>query len=105
MRMPFLISHHRPEVLRWRRIEQKDLALVLKDLIQRARDVSFSPEEIETMVAAYDVARKKLHDRGQPELVNEIIAKRIIALGKTKALDSKEMAARVLASFGLPRED
>jgi hypothetical protein len=45
-----------------------------------------------------------MHDRGQPQLVNEVIAKRIIELGKTKALDSKEMAERVLASFGLPDE-
>jgi hypothetical protein len=79
--------------------------LVLKDLIHRTRGVSFSPEEIETMVAAYDVVRKKLHDRGQPEMVNELIAKRIIELGKTKALDSKEMAKTVLSSFGLPHED
>jgi hypothetical protein len=79
--------------------------VVLRDLIQRTRGVSFSPEEIATMAVAYDVAKKKLHDRGQPQVVNEIIAKRIIDLGKTKALDSKEMAERVLASFGLPRED
>jgi hypothetical protein len=77
---------------------------VLRDLLQRSRGVSFSPEEIETMAAAYEVVRKKMHDRGQPPLVYELIAKKIIELGKIKALDSKEMAERVLASFGLPEE-
>jgi hypothetical protein len=76
----------------------------LKDLILKTRGVSFSPEEIETMAAAYSAVTENLHDRGQPELVNEIIAKRIIELGKSKALDSKEMADRVLASFGFPRQ-
>ena len=56
------------------------------------------------MVIAYEIAKEKLHDRGQPPLVNEIIAKRIIDLGKTKALNSKELVERVLASLGLPRE-
>ena len=64
--------------------------------------VSFSPEEISAMTAAYEVVRKRLHDRGQPELVNEIIAKRIVDIAKTKALNAAEMADRVLKSFGLP---
>ena len=64
--------------------------------------VSFSPEEITAMTAAYDAVRRKLHDRGQPELVNEIIARRIVDVAKTKALNATEMADRVLKSFGLP---
>ena len=66
--------------------------------------VSFSPEEIGAMTTAYEAVRKKLHDRGQPELVNEIIAKRIVEVGKTKALNATEMASRVLKSFGLPED-
>ena len=30
------------------------------------------------MANAYELTKKKLHDRGQPECVNEIIAKRIM---------------------------
>jgi len=56
------------------------------------------------MAHAYELIKKKLHDRGQPECVNEIIARRIIDLGKTKALNSTEIVERVLASFGLRRE-
>jgi hypothetical protein len=66
--------------------------------------VSFSPEEIRAMTEAYEAVRKKLHDRGQPDLVNEIIAKRIIEVAKTKALNAAEMAKRVVKSFGLPED-
>jgi hypothetical protein len=66
--------------------------------------VSFSPEEVRSMTLAYEAVRRKLHDRGQPELVNEIIAKRIVDVGRTKALNAAEMANRVLKSFGLPED-
>jgi len=66
--------------------------------------VSFSPEEVRAMTTAYEAVRKKLHDRGQPELVNEIIAKRVVEVGKTKALNAAEMTSRVLKSFGLPED-
>jgi hypothetical protein len=61
----------------------------------------FSPDEVTAMAQAYDTVRKKLHDRGQPALVNEIIAKRIIELAKLRALNAQELADRALASFGL----
>jgi hypothetical protein len=61
----------------------------------------FSPEEVQAMAEAYESVRQKLHDRGQPAIVNEIIAKRIIELAKLKTLDARELADRALASFGL----
>jgi hypothetical protein len=62
---------------------------------------SFSPEDISTMVEAYEAVRKRLHDRGQPELVNDLIAKRILELAKLHTLNADELALSVLASFGL----
>jgi hypothetical protein len=67
------------------------------------RGASFSPEEVRVMAHAYEAVSVKLHDRGQPPVVKELIAKRVIELGKLKALDSRELADRVLASFGLPK--
>ena len=61
----------------------------------------FSPDEVAAMAQAYDTVRKKLHDRGQPAIVNEIIAKKIIELARLKALNAQELADRALASFGL----
>ena len=55
------------------------------------------------MANAYELTQKQLHDRGQPECVNEIIAKRIIHRGKTKHRLQRDVE-RVLALFGLPRE-
>ena len=65
--------------------------------------MTFSPEDIAIMTDAYDVVRRELDDRGQPEIVNEVLAKRIIALGGTKALNAEEMATRALTSFGFVR--
>jgi hypothetical protein len=67
---------------------------------QLAASGSFSPEEISTMVAAYEAVRERLRNQGPSELVNEQIAKRILALAKLKALNAEEIASRVLASFG-----
>ena len=55
------------------------------------------------MAAAFEVVKKKLHDSGQPEVVNEVIAQRIIDLGKTRALKSNEIAEQVIRSFGFPQ--
>jgi len=37
-----------------------------KSLVDETRGVTFSPEEIATMANAYELAKRKLHDRGQP---------------------------------------
>src|SRR5215467_15129996 len=39
----------------------------------------FDPQVIAVMSEAFDAACKELHDTGQPEIVREVIAKRIIA--------------------------
>jgi hypothetical protein len=65
---------------------------------------TFSPEEVAAMGRAYESVRQKLHDRGQPAIVNEIIARRIVELAKLKALNAQELADRALASFGLSTE-
>ena len=41
---------------------------------------AFDPESIQVLSAAYDRAMRELHDNGQPVLVQEIVAKRIIQL-------------------------
>ena len=42
-------------------------------------DQTFDADATAALIAAYGKAIKELHDRGQPELVCEVIAKRIIA--------------------------
>jgi hypothetical protein len=46
----------------------------------------FSAEQVTAMAQAYEAVRQKLHDRGQPAIVNEVVAQRIIELAKREAL-------------------
>ena len=64
----------------------------------------FSAEQVTAMGQAYEAVRQKLHDRGQPAVVNEVIAQRIIELAKRETLTAQELAGRALASFGLKGE-
>lgn len=64
---------------------------------------SFGPELTKIMGDAYDLARKELHDRGQPLIVQEIIASRIIALARTGARDPVQICNEALLALGLSR--
>jgi hypothetical protein len=41
------------------------------------------------------------HDRGQPDIVKDIIAKRIIEIGKTGERDAKRICERAMLDLGL----
>lgn len=65
-------------------------------------DNAFDPETTALLSAAYDKAIAALHDRGQPEIVREIIAKRIIALASKGERDPERLCAAALTAIGLP---
>ncbi|HYK12831.1 MAG TPA: hypothetical protein VEW70_02480 [Burkholderiales bacterium] len=69
------------------------------------KDGSFDPGTIHAMSAAFDRARKLLHDRGQPGVVLEIIATRIIAIAAAGERDPDQMCQQALATFGIDRID
>jgi hypothetical protein len=50
---------------------------------------------------AFHWACRRLHDRGQPQLVREVIAERVIALAKNGERNADRLCASALASFGL----
>jgi hypothetical protein len=60
----------------------------------------FDPSEIALLNESYEKARKSLHDKGQPAIVNEIIAERIIALARGGELDPNELCAGALSALG-----
>jgi len=64
---------------------------------------SFEPELTKIMGDAYDLARKELHDRGQPVIVQEILASRIIALARTGERDPAQICNQALSALGLSR--
>ena len=49
---------------------------------------------------AFDAARRELHDKGQPDVVYEIIAGRIIEAAKKGERDVAKLAAVGLAALG-----
>jgi hypothetical protein len=49
--------------------------------------MEFEPEAIAAMSEAYEASLKELRDTGQPKLVLEIIAERIIAAARTGERD------------------
>ena len=64
---------------------------------------SFDPEIVHVMGEAYDAARKALHDRGQPAVVQEILARRIIEIAKNGERDPTQLCERALIAFGIDR--
>jgi hypothetical protein len=56
-------------------------------------------ETIAAMTEAFDAACKLLDDTGQPELVLEVIAERIIAAARTGELDPLRLRKAALAGL------
>ena len=59
----------------------------------------------EAMGLAFGTACKELHDRGQPQIVYEIIARRIIEAAKNGERNPTELVRAGLAALGIsPRQ-
>ena len=70
-------------------------------IIPFLRDSAFDPETTRAMGAAYDKARQLLHDKGQPYLVQEVIARRIIEIAKTGERDPDKISLQILKALGI----
>ena len=64
----------------------------------------FDDEATRLIGEAFDAACEGLHDTGQPALVREIIAKRIIEEAKKGERDPARSCAAGLAALGYDRE-
>jgi hypothetical protein len=64
------------------------------------QNTGFDPETIEIMARAYEKARKSLHDKGQPSVVQEVIAGRIIAAASTGERDPDRLCRGALSALG-----
>jgi hypothetical protein len=64
--------------------------------------VLFDPAQVEVMSAAYDEAIKALHDTGQPDIVQKVLAKRIVAIGKTGEHNPHKICELALGAFSIP---
>ena len=66
------------------------------------QDTSFDPETAHIMDQAFECAFRTLRDFGQPVLVKDIIAKRIMDIARTGERDPNRLCNRALQAFGLP---
>jgi hypothetical protein len=74
----------------------------MAEILQFIRpDSSFDPETLTILAAAYDKAVAGLDDGGQPKIMHEVIAKRIIALAMKGERDPERLCKSALAALGL----
>ena len=60
-------------------------------------EAAFEPEAVAILAQAYEKARKSLHDKGQPDIVPEIIAKRIVAAARLGERDPDKLCEAALS--------
>jgi hypothetical protein len=72
----------------------------MSNVIQLFRATSFDPETVKLLCTAYDKAMASLHDAGQPAVVHEVIAQRIIADAKRGERDLDRLCANALLGLG-----
>jgi len=72
----------------------------MAEVIHLFRAAAFDPETLKILCAAFDRATRSLRDKGQPYVVNEIIAQRIIALAEKGERDPVALAEDALVGFG-----
>ena len=68
------------------------------------RHASADPAVISVMGVAFERACRSLHDKGQPEIVRELLAERIIQLAKEGERDPSELCEKALKAFGIEGE-
>jgi len=80
----------------------------MADGLRFFQDGAFDSDTTDTthaMGEAFERACKALHDMGQPDIVKEIIAKRIIETAKTGEHDPARLCERALAALGIKLRD
>jgi hypothetical protein len=60
---------------------------------------AFEPETIALMSKAFDGACQELHDTGQPQIVLEVIAERIIAAARLDERDPARLREAALVGY------
>jgi hypothetical protein len=72
----------------------------MADGLRFFQDGAFDPDITSAMGEAFDRPCKSLHDMGQPDIVKEIIAKRIVEVARTGERDPVQLCERALAALG-----
>jgi hypothetical protein len=70
-------------------------------VVQLFREAAFSPEITQLMGEAFDRASRSLNDTGQPELIKEVMARRIIDAVRRGVRDPRALCAEAVKSLGV----
>jgi hypothetical protein len=65
---------------------------------------AFDPDEITVMNQAFDAACRELHDEGQPDVVREVMAQRIIAAASNGERDPARLLEAALRGLEVKRD-
>jgi len=72
----------------------------MPSILRYVPTAAFDDAETRLLGDAFDAACKELHDTGQPEIVHEVIAKRIIAAANQGERDPIRLRDAGLAALG-----
>jgi hypothetical protein len=76
------------------------MTTILQFIEKAGLAVVFDDHATKVMCEAFDAACRDLHDTGQPDLVYEVIAKRIIEAAKSGERDPEKLRDWALTAFG-----
>ena len=62
---------------------------------------AFGPEVTRLMSEAFDCASRSLHDTGQPDLIKEVLAQRIIDAARRGIRDPRALCMEATKSLGM----
>jgi hypothetical protein len=68
------------------------------------RNAAVEPAVVLVMGDAFQRACRSLHDTGQPEIVQEVLAQRIIQLAEEGERDPRELCEKALRALGIESE-
>ena len=68
------------------------------------RNATVEPAVVLVMGDAFQRACRSLHDTGQPEIVQEVLAQRIIQLAQDGERDPRELCEKALRALGIESE-
>ena len=70
-------------------------------VVQLFQEAAFGPELTRVMGEAFERATRSLHDTGQPDLIKEVMAKRIIDAVRRGIRDPQQLCLEATKSLGL----
>jgi hypothetical protein len=70
-------------------------------VVQLFQEAAFGPELTRIMGEAFERATRSLHDTGQPDLIKEVMAKRIIDAVRRGIRDPRELCIEATNGLGV----